>query len=153
MKRLAFLIIGVMVVCLLGVSAPVQAQIGEPFHGYILLELSGPLAGGLTADQQLRVKQAFEVFAPTRGEYPPYLLSIRLNLAKTKAIIETRFHALPSKAQVVNELSARLGISTSILNNNLTFTVFGGVNATIQQSREAAQAYLQTSIADWESQE
>lgn len=151
MRKIALFSIAVLVAFTALAALPkASAQVGEAWHGYVLMQLAGGLTNGLTDDQMLRVRQAWEVFAPRSGDWPPYLLQYRFNLAKTAAIVEARFYALPSKAQVVAEIAARLGVTTTVVSNNLTITVFGGVGSTWEQSRTAAAAYLLANRAAWE---
>jgi len=119
--------------------------------GYLLVELSGAFAGGVSAAQQTAIDKAVATLNQVTEQQPYQLWHYRMNLARTAFIGCAQWNAKPTKADLVNVINQFSGISTAILNSSVALTVFDG--DAWDQSGDACRAYLSANLAAWESAE
>lgn len=116
--------------------------------GYVLIELSPSLSGG--ANQAL-LGAATQMWNTTSNN-PDERTAVRVRPGGGAAIIEAQFdegtveYALAAIATV-------LQVSVAAIENDVAVTVFGGSEATKEESASACRAYLIANTAIWDSNE
>jgi len=119
--------------------------------GYLLVELSGAFAGGVSAAQQTAIDKAVKTLNKITEQQPYQLWHYRMNLAKTAFIGCAQWSSKPSKSDLVAVINQFSGISTTVLNSSVAMTIFNG--ETWDASGDACRAYLAANLAAWESAE
>lgn len=140
-------IIALLTVCLIAPSS-VSAQ-SSAWRGFVLLEFA-PEFGTIDAGKQALLKEAFSGLAPSAGDYPPYLLQLKVNLAGDKMLLEGRWYAPPERSEFVRVLAYKF--DASLLQAEawlIDFTVFAE-GQSYEASLAEVRTYLRGNEPAWE---
>lgn len=140
-------IVGLLSLCLL-LPSQVSAQSGA-WRGFMLLAFA-PEFGVVDAGKLTLLREAFSGLAPTAGDYPPYLLQLKVNLAGDKVLAEARWYAPPERGEFIRVLAYKFDASLLQAEAWLVgFTVFAE-GESYQSSVVQVRAYLRENEAAWE---
>ncbi len=129
-------------------TMPAEAQV-MPWRGFVLVEISPSITERLSNDMETRLREAFGALAPTAGEWPPYILQVRLNLARTAACVEARWYAEPTSIEIASVIADRVGLAPVVVADGIEVTVFG-TGGTFKDSLQGWVAYLRANLPEWE---
>lgn len=139
--------ITVLLLCLL-LPARASAQ-SSAWRGFVLLEFA-PEFGVVDKSKESLLKEAFSGLAPTAGEYPPYLLQLKVNLAGDKVLLEGRWYAPPERSEFVRVLAYKFDASLLQAEAWLVgFTVFAE-GQSYEASLAEVRLYLRGNEPAWE---
>lgn len=144
MKRFFALVLALV----LGAPVCTAAQ-SSAWRGFVLLEFA-PEFGTVDVGKQALLREAFSGLAPTAGDYPPYLLQLKVNLAGDKLLAEGRWYAPPTRSEFVRVLAYKF--DASLLQAEawlVNFSVFAE-GESYEASVAQVRAYLQGNEAAWE---
>ena len=124
---------------------------------------------GLTATQKETLVTALKLLGPKTHPSPACLCHWRIRLDGEAAIFEALFNEDNLTIQAGKDrLASIFGIDPGAIvdsvqqtsygplvtfsysGDKLRFLMFGGANATLQESRDACRAYLKANLASWE---
>lgn len=141
----------VLIVCvtlLVGIPFPVHAQT-NPWRGFVLLEFA-PEFGAVDKNKESLLKEAFSGLAPTAGDYPPYLLQLKVNLAGDKVLLEGRWYAPPERSEFVRVLAYKFDASLPQAEAWLVGFIAFAEGQSYEASLTEVRAYLRGNESAWE---
>lgn len=141
---------GITVLLALCLLLPVRASAqSSAWRGFVLLTFA-PEFGAVDMGKLALLQEAFSGLAPTAGDYPPYLLQLKPNLAGDELLTEARWYAPPTRSEFVRVLAYKF--DASLLQAEawlLGFTVFAE-GESYESSVAAVRVYLRENEAAWE---
>lgn len=140
-------ITALLTLCLLA-PVPASAQ-SSAWRGFVLLEFA-PEFGTVDQNKQALLREAFSGLAPTAGDYPPYLLQLKANLAGDKLLAEARWYAPPERSEFVRVLAYKF--DASLLQAEawlVNFSVFAE-GESYEASVAQVRLYLRGNEVAWE---
>lgn len=133
--------------CLLSPSL-VSAQ-SSAWRGFVLLEFA-PEFGAVDVGKLALLREAFSGLAPVAGDYPPYLLQLKINLTGDKLLLEGRWYAPPERSEFVRVLAYKFDASLLQAEAWLVgFTVFAE-GQSYEASLAEVRVYLRSNVSAWE---
>lgn len=133
--------------CLLA-PIPASAQ-SSAWRGFVLLEFA-PEFGTVDVGKLVLLRESLSGLAPTAGDYPPYLLQLKVNLAGDKLLAEARWYAPPERSEFVRVLAYKF--DASLLQAEawlVNFSVFAE-GESYEASVAQVRLYLRGHEAAWE---
>lgn len=140
----------VLLCLLLGVTPTLHSSAqGGGWRGFVLLAFA-PEFGVIDQNKQILLQEALGGLAPTAGDYPPYLLQLKANLAGDKLLLEARWYAPPERAEFLRVLAYKFDASLIQAEAWLVdFRVFAA-GESYEASAAQVRAYLRAEPAAWE---
>lgn len=119
-------------------------------HLYILFEESQTATW--TAQQRQTIFNTLRGLGKQADAQPCKINHTRRALNNRKVLIEAEFDSSEvTKVYVGTQIANALGVSLAAVDAGIDLTVFGGINATREQSLAAWMAYFTANKALWES--
>ena len=125
----------------------VQASSDESIYALVSVSTD------LTNSQKRMFRDALLEMGNQYHIFPDKKTHLRKNNNNQKAIIEVVLPGGITKAKVIAKLASVLPWTEQQIDDNSSFQVFGGLNATHEESRQAAVTYLIENDADWGTSE